>query len=198
MTSSPFNWKSLGCFYLQHCLPNYSHHHQLVCCLYVAMFSVLMKIAFGSKYGFICQTTGVTLCCAHCAGYTLLPSTDTVFGELISKVFLRCCHGQAWQHCDIYFKCLLEVLLKKPDRLAREEWLSHRQSPGLFELPTGTAAAGILEELQRLWRWQPRFPDSSGQGDKEAGGGAGQHQQGPKHKHTPTLWNIVLFFSICV
>lgn len=37
---------------------------------------------------------------------------------------------------------------------------------------------GMLEELQWLWRpgavWQPHFPDSSGQADKEAGRGACQ------------------------
>lgn len=160
-----------------------------------------MKIEFGSKYCFIKRFARLQV--LHSAVHTVqvtlsYPVQIQYLVNISVNFFLRCCHSQAWQHCDIYFKCLLEVLLKKPDRLTREEWLSHRQSPGLFELPTGMAAGGILEELQRLWRWQPRFPDSSGQGDKEAGRGAGQHQQGPKHKHTLTSWNIVLFFFICV
>lgn len=39
-------------------------------------------------------------------------------------------------------KCSLEALSKQPDSQTREEWLSHSQSPGLFELPPGGNVGG--------------------------------------------------------
>lgn len=63
---------------------------------------------------------------------------------------------------------------------------------------------GMLEEVQWLWGpgavWQPHFPDSSGQGDKEAGEHASwtplYSGLGPKHKQTSRLWNI--WFYLCL
>lgn len=72
--------------------------------------------------------------------------------ECVNKgVFLRSRHNQVQLHGDI--KCPLEVLLEQPDRLTREEWLSHSQSPGLFHLPSGLCVCVfgggvLLEELQ--------------------------------------------------
>lgn len=64
--------------------------------------------------------------------------------ECVNKgVFLRCCHNQVRLHGDIYLKCPLEVLSKQPDRLTREEWLSHSQSPGLFHLPPGVGGGAV-------------------------------------------------------
>lgn len=71
-------------------------------------------------------------------------------------------------------KFSLKVLSKQPGKQTQKEWLSHNQSPGLFDLPP----RGMLEDLQQLWGpgalWQPHFPSSSGQGDKEASSGACQ------------------------
>lgn len=63
--------------------------------------------------------------------------------ECVNKgVFLRCCHNQVRLHGDIYLKCPLEVLLKQPDRLTREEWLSHSQSPRFVSFATGSGGGG--------------------------------------------------------
>lgn len=51
-------------------------------------------------------------------------------------------------------QCTVEVLSKQPDMQTREEWLSHSQSPGLFELSSDGAGDGGgrgvrgLEEVQ--------------------------------------------------
>lgn len=43
-------------------------------------------------------------------------------------------------------KFSLKVLSKQPGKQTQKEWLSHIQSPGLFDLPLG----GMLEDLQQL------------------------------------------------
>lgn len=83
---------------------------------------------------------------------------------------------------SIYLKCPLEVFWKKPDRLTQEEWLSHSQSPGLFESPPGlervavfgggcwrnssdceggrlTSAAQVAEEIERPYCRSDRAPN---------------------------------------